>query len=202
MACRRAPLSVGFMVDTDDNLTRSLPVERYQTAEQLLEHNWKALVIDPVVKPQWLDDGARFLFRTDRRDGPAFLVVDPSAGTREPAFDHDRLAEGLGRATGTNVAPDALPFTHVEMTGEAVTFSALDRRFECRLDDYTVREVDAPAGQDPMAAHSPDGRWAVTLRDHDLWITDTRNGAERRLTTMAPLPTATRCSPTTSRTAC
>ncbi|WP_419999958.1 DPP IV N-terminal domain-containing protein [Streptomyces boninensis] len=35
----------------------------------------------------------------------------------------------------------------------------------------------------PDEAASPDGRWAVSLRAHDLWIRDTTTGAERRLTT-------------------
>jgi dipeptidyl-peptidase-4 len=160
-----------------------LPFERYRVAEQLLERQWKANVADAVVSPHWIDDGARFTFRTDRTDGPAFLLVDPQRGTREPAFDHDRLAAALAETSGSAVDPGDLPFKRIGIEDDTVSFTAFDRHFECRLADYSVREVEAPASPDPMESHSPDGRWSAYLDDHDLWLRQGADGDPRRLTT-------------------
>lgn len=160
-----------------------LPAERYRVAEQLLEHQWKKLVVDAEISPQWIDDGARFTFRTGRKDGPTFLVVDPANGSREAAFDHERLAAALAETSGNAVASDELPFARIELDDEKVSFSAFDRHYECRLADYPVSEVDAPADPDPMESHSPDGSWSAGLREHDLWLRNDATGAERQLTT-------------------
>ena len=39
-----------------------------------------------------IDGGARFWYAVSNGAGKRFLLVDPAARTREPAFDHARLA--------------------------------------------------------------------------------------------------------------
>jgi dipeptidyl-peptidase 4 len=53
-----------------------------------------------------------------------FMLVDPAAGTREPAFDHALLAAMLAAASGQQVDPEALPFLAIELAGNAVEFDA------------------------------------------------------------------------------
>jgi len=44
-----------------------------------------------------------------------FVVVDARAGTREPAFDHQKLAAGLAKAGGASgVSAEKLPFDAIE----------------------------------------------------------------------------------------
>ncbi|MEV6243990.1 prolyl oligopeptidase family serine peptidase [Lentzea sp. NPDC051838] len=61
----------------------------YQAAEQLLRRAAAPgeLVVGDKVRPQWIEDGARFWYQV--RDGAdrKFYVVDPAAGTRTPDFD-------------------------------------------------------------------------------------------------------------------
>ena len=66
----------------------------YQAAEQLLRRPARPgeLVIGDKVRPQWIDGGARFWYAVSNGAGRRFVLVDPAAGTREPAFDHARLA--------------------------------------------------------------------------------------------------------------
>ena len=73
----------------------------YQAAEQLLRRPARPgeLVIGDKVRPQWIDEGARFWYAVSNGDGRRFVLVDPAAGTREPAFDHARLAAALAAAS-------------------------------------------------------------------------------------------------------
>ena len=66
--------------------------EDYARAERFLPWNAAKLLHSVELTPHWIDDGDTFWYRTTRRDGVQFVKVDPEKGTREPAFDHVRLA--------------------------------------------------------------------------------------------------------------
>lgn len=88
----------------------------YQAADQLLRRPARPgeLVIGDKIKPQWIDRGARFWYAVSNGAGKRFVLVDPAAGTREPAFDHARLAAALASTSGQQVDPEALPFMAIE----------------------------------------------------------------------------------------
>ena len=90
--------------------TARLDTSAYQAAERLLRHNRGGLVLGDRISPQWIDGGARFWYAVDTCGGRRFVLVDPEAGTREPAFDHERLATALAAASGQDVDAAALPF--------------------------------------------------------------------------------------------
>src|SRR5438045_268207 len=77
------------------------------------------------ITPHWFDNGARFWYRNDLAGGERqFVLVDAEAGTRRPAFDHDRLAAALSKAAGTKERADRLPFDEITFVdgGKAVRF--------------------------------------------------------------------------------
>ena len=79
----------------------------YQAAEQLLRRPARPgeLVIGDKVRPQWIEGGARFWYAVSNGAGRRFVLVDPAAGTRGPAFDHARLAAALAAASGATGRP-------------------------------------------------------------------------------------------------
>ncbi|MFD1541961.1 S9 family peptidase [Nonomuraea guangzhouensis] len=153
----------------------------YQGAENLLAHRRPALVRGGKVTPRWIDGGARFWYRADAPEGHWFALVDPAKGTREPAFDHERLAAALGAAAEVPVR--TLPFETIELTGSEVEFEAFDGRWRCSLDSYLCERVDRPERPGPLDVRSPDGKWVVTRRGYDLWLRSSETGEERPLTT-------------------
>ena len=165
------------------SVTSRLDPERYAAAERLLEHRRSSLVVGGKVVPRWLEKGVRFWYRREDPAGASFVLVEPSAGTREPAFDHGRLAKALEAVSGAAVDAAALPFAAIEPVDGGVEFAAFDARWRCDLPTYNCEKVDTPAPGNPMEARSPDKRWAVTRRDHDLVIRDVDTGDERPLTT-------------------
>lgn len=140
----------------------------YATAEQLLRHNRGKLVLGAKITPRWYDGGARFWYTTNTDDGKRYVVADPAAGTRNLAFDHDRLAKALTVASGQDVDAAALPFFAIAPTAGAVEFDAFGAHWRCPLDTYEChRGQDTPQGN-PLEIPSPDGRHAVYRVGHDL----------------------------------
>ncbi|MEU9255871.1 DPP IV N-terminal domain-containing protein [Streptomyces sp. NPDC048270] len=159
--------------------------EDYQAAEQLLRRSARPgeLVTGDKVRPQWTDGGARFRYAVGNGSGSRFVRVDPAAGTREPAFDHTRLAAALAAASGQRVDPGALPFTAVELVGDAVEFAAFGGYWRCRLDGYACEPAEFTPPGNPLEVPSPDGKTAVSRRGHDLWARSPADGRAWALTT-------------------
>ena len=157
----------------------------YQAAEQLLRRPARPgeLVIGDKVRPQWIDGGARFWYAVSNGVGRRFVLVDPAAGTREPAFDHARLAAALAAASGQQVDPEALPFMAIELAGNAVEFDAFGEHWRCRLDSYACERAEFTPPGNPLEVPSPDKKVAVSRRGHDLWARSLSDGREWALTT-------------------
>ena len=111
------------------------------------------------------------------------MLVDPAAGTREPAFDHARLAAVLAAASGQQVDPEALPFMAIELAGNAVEFDAFGEHWRCRLDSYACERAEFTPPGNPLEVPSPDKKVAVSRRGHDLWARSLAGGREWALTT-------------------
>jgi dipeptidyl-peptidase-4 len=116
----------------------------YQAAEQLLRRPARPgeLIIGDKVRLQWIDGGARFWYAVSNGAGRRFMLADPAGGTREPAFDHSRLAATLAAASGQEVDPEALPFMAIELAGNAVEFDAFGEHWRCRLDSYACERAE------------------------------------------------------------
>jgi len=162
-------------------------VATYARAEQRLSRRADSLVLRDKITPRWIAGSDRFWYRVRTPAGAEFIYVDPDRGVRRPAFDHVRLAAELGRVADTTLAPSALPFESLEWLEEgkrvAVVVGVRGKSWRCDLGKYRCDSVAAAKPANPSEAVSPDGRWAVTLERHNLWIRNTATGERRALTT-------------------
>src|SRR5207248_3573284 len=60
--------------------------------------------------PVWIPGGQTFWYRKTVKGGTQFVLVDPAVPSKEPAFDHARLASSLSEATGRRYTAVTLPF--------------------------------------------------------------------------------------------
>jgi dipeptidyl-peptidase 4 len=155
----------------------------YERAQGFLAGHVNPLVLGADVRPQWLD-GDRFWYRNRIAEGHEFILVEPVRGTRERAFDHERMALALTEATGTAYEPFALPLQVLRPTedGRGLGFELDRRRWECDVMEFRCERPATPVEQVADAVLSPDGTRAILRRDHDLWVRDMETGEERRLT--------------------
>ncbi|TVR50814.1 MAG: S9 family peptidase [Gemmatimonadales bacterium] len=155
----------------------------YQRAEAFLSGNLETRLFRAQVSPVF-HEGDRFWYRVRVPGGFEFVAVDPERGVREPAFDHSRLSAALSRAANGSFEAWQLPLTslHRFNPGVEVEVEVEGTRFRCDLGGYECDEVGEPV-RPPAGVTSPDGRYTAFRRDHDLWVFDSEEGEEIRLTT-------------------
>ncbi|OGX91317.1 S9 family peptidase [Hymenobacter coccineus] len=168
----------------------ALTAQDYARAERFLSYNTQPLVDHGPVDPNWLAND-RFWYRTMTAQGSEFILVDPARKTRTPAFDHARLAAALSAASGQQYAGARLPFRNLTFSPDEKTlsFAVKGKAWQYTLASGEVRPAPAPAegpGASPNAANeivSPDGSLAAYIKDHNLWVRDTKTNQQTPLTT-------------------
>ncbi|MFK0300540.1 DPP IV N-terminal domain-containing protein [Brevundimonas sp. NPDC090276] len=152
----------------------------YARAEAVLPQHVDELIFGLSVRPQWIGDGAEFWFERRTAEGRDYVLVDPTSGQTRPLFDHDALTAQLVAASGKSLARKDLQLKGLKVDDKTRKLEfAYDGR-NWRFDPATnVIEAAAEAAKGVV---SPDGRWRAEVRDGDLIIVSTADGAERRLT--------------------
>jgi dipeptidyl-peptidase 4 len=155
----------------------------YQRAQQFLPGNLRHLISLADVNPRWIEKTDRFWYRKTTPQGSQFVLVDAEKNTSAPAFDHEKLAGALARATNHEYSSSNLPFSEIDFVdgGKALRFSLDSAQWRCPLDSYECkREESRP--EHANDALSPNKRWAAFVRDHNLFLRDTSTGTELQLT--------------------
>ncbi|MDA0311159.1 MAG: DPP IV N-terminal domain-containing protein [Gemmatimonadetes bacterium] len=164
---------------------RQLTAEDYARAERTLDEHTSPLVYGAQVRPHWMEDG-RFWYRNQTPQGAQFVLVDPTAETRSLAFDHQRMASGLSTVAGETLLTSALPIEEMAFRERGVWVALEDgAMYACDLRSYVCRALpgdDAAATPSRSEVVSPDGRSAVFIREHNLWVRDQESRAEAQVT--------------------
>jgi dipeptidyl aminopeptidase/acylaminoacyl peptidase len=135
------------------------------------------------VRPNWFDGGDRFWYRNDLAGGAReWVLVDAAAGTRGPAFDHAKLAAALAKATGEKVSADRLPLRDLRFSDKAAVahFRAGGKAWRLDRPTHALKEETPPTQPAALLlqrrprrsqpARSPDGKWEVVVRDHNVHL--------------------------------
>jgi dipeptidyl aminopeptidase/acylaminoacyl peptidase len=151
---------------------------QYGQAEKALGTNTNPLVFRTTVRPNWLPDG-RFWYRNaNPGDTSEFVLVDPAAKTREPAFDHANVAAALSTTTGQTLDPAKLPFTTIDFSadGKAITVqfpvNGQERAFTCDRQGAACR----PSTVRPTAGRGGGGRFGGQGRGGRAGVAGGRGG--------------------------
>jgi dipeptidyl aminopeptidase/acylaminoacyl peptidase len=178
-----------------------LTAQDYARAEKLLfwnvsslfeagiRHQNSQLIFNADVTPHWLDAETKktdkFWYRNQTPNEAEFILVDPEKGSRQPAFDHSRLAAALSKASAKSYSANELPFASFNFVdaGRAIQFDLGPDRWTCTLSSYDCQRSGAAPHPSPAEVPSPDGRWSAFLRDHNLFIREVATGKESQLTT-------------------
>jgi dipeptidyl aminopeptidase/acylaminoacyl peptidase len=97
----------------------------------------------------WLTNKAAFWYRRELPGGGAqFVWVDADKGEKRPAFDHEKLAAALAKASGNEMKPDHLPVENLtlEADGLHLRFRSGGKSWSCDLGSYALHEApdDSP----------------------------------------------------------
>ena len=126
------------------------------------------------IQPNWLPGGTQFWYQVKTgADAHEFVFVDADKGTREPAFDHTRLAESLTKAGVKGARVEKLPIEKLELkpSENALSFRAGGKSWRCDSKTYELRE-EPPTKDEPLSG----------LPAEDAPRASTRTGSETSLT--------------------
>nr|WP_227157858.1 prolyl oligopeptidase family serine peptidase [Brevundimonas naejangsanensis]MCB7500955.1 S9 family peptidase [Enterobacter roggenkampii] len=181
-----APLAIGpaFATPALADVEAAAPVAMspavYARAEAVLPQHVDELIYNLSIRPQWIGEGAEFWFERRTPAGRDYVLVDPTSGQTRPLFDHDALTAALAAASGKPLVRKDLRLRGLKLDDKTreLTFAYDGRHW--RFDPATGAVQAAVEAAKGMV--SPDGRWRAEVKDGDLVIVSTADGAERRLT--------------------
>ncbi len=114
-----------------------------------LRKKYDGLALNVAGPATWIGDTHRFWYRKSVTGGNEFVLVDAETQSKEPAFDHEKLAATLSAATGEKLTAVTLPFFEITLldNGGALEFVASNSTWKCQLSDYTCKKTGpAPQG--------------------------------------------------------
>jgi len=165
--------------------------------------------VDVIADNSWIDGTTKFWYRKSVTGGSSFVLVDATAGTKAPAFDHEQLATALSAATGNAYTAVTLPFSTLQFTDnqQAVEFTiggGQANRWRCTLSAYACTRVTGPAAAGggrgggrgggaagaggaaaaaPQVRQSPDESSEAVIRNYNVWVRSLPDGDFRPLST-------------------
>ncbi|MGB1199395.1 MAG: DPP IV N-terminal domain-containing protein [Thalassotalea sp.] len=153
----------------------------YQRAEQRLSQTTKKLVTGTVSVPNWMSNG-ELSYRSFTENGDQFFVVNPATQKKSLAFDHQKLAESLARVTEQKIEFNQLPFYRIDINKKnKLSIAVKGKAYQCDLTNYLCRKDKATKKRNELLA--PNGKVAVFIREHNLWLRELSTNAETQLTT-------------------
>ena len=103
-------------------------LSRYRRAEAMEHENVTASTeLNARAVPQWLADGHRFWYTRINKIGTQYRLVDAKAATNTVAFDHQKLAIALSKATGESIAETDLPISDLDFSDVSLSFNAFGK---------------------------------------------------------------------------
>src|SRR5580765_3569657 len=162
----------------------------YARAQKFLNEEIKKLAYDGQVDAHWVNGTTQFWYLKDALDSKEFLIVDAASGSKNPAFDHQRLAAALSSAAGRRYDAKALPFSYLKFGAGAktVAFAIEQNTFTCDLSSYQCAKTTDVVDEDEEEARngpprqpdparlprterfSPDRKFVAFVREHNLWV--------------------------------
>jgi len=158
-----------------------LTTDDYKRAEQQLSSHTSKLVTGTVDYPVWSKNGT-LVYRSHTENGNQFFKVDIKNNKKSLAFDHEKLADSLARITESEVNHDKLPFYQVTFSSaNKIKISVKGKSYQCELTNYLCQLDKFSKKRNENL--SPNGKRAVFIRDHNLWLRDLTSNEESQLTT-------------------
>ncbi|MGB1263692.1 MAG: DPP IV N-terminal domain-containing protein [Cognaticolwellia sp.] len=167
----------------------SLTIEKYQQAERQLSKFTDKLVTGNLDYPTWTENN-QLTYRSHTAQGQRFFILDPSTKQKQLAFDHQKLANALTRALVKEAEQENkqdldqadLPFNHFELlSNNRISVDIDDRLYQCDLENYRCQHASNAVKENEFI--SPDGKQAVFIRQHNLWLRNLNDNSEKQLTT-------------------
>ncbi|WP_298733033.1 S9 family peptidase [uncultured Chitinophaga sp.] len=145
----------------------------------------------------WIGESHRCWYYHQTPRGKEFILVDADKRSKQPAFDHERLAKSLTALLQRPYEAYALPFSSISYSfnRDTLHFSVGDTLCRCLLTDYSCQVVAEGkkdkrpdrywgAARDEQSNDpepSPDSNWVAYIKNYNVYIKHRKTQAEYQL---------------------
>lgn len=153
----------------------------YQRAQEITRA--RSAVYKLQLSPNWFGEDRYFWYRNALSGGRSeFILVDCEKPEKKHAFDHQKLAIGLEKASSKTINAERLPFQSIKFSNDLKTiqFEWEGKIWECELENYECKIIgDIPPREDRQPPRrqartpSPDKKWNAEIREGKIKITTT-----------------------------
>lgn len=157
----------------------------YIRAEKYIHYNIDKLVKNLELRPNWIDEGADFWYKSQTDNGYKFLIVSSKNGKKKEAFDHQKMSQLLSKQLNKKVNSDSLPLKEFKYINKrsAIEFEIDSIKYTVLLKNYTVKkEPKEKSKTKKNESLSPDGKWIVSVKNYNLYLKSTAESNEIQLT--------------------
>ncbi len=169
--------------------------EKYKLADEYW-HKYHSKYYNGDITPHWIGDTHFFWYRTTDAGGTTFILADADKKTKQPAFNHQALAQALATATAQETDARHLPFGEITFTGDldAISFSwkGVVYTYSRKKNKITGRKPEEPrrgngywGGVDQEnrkgSTLSPDRKKEAYINEGNLFVKDLESGKVTRL---------------------
>jgi len=147
----------------------------FETAEKFAPENLRKMVGTRNVVPLWIDGTDHFIYKFNKIGRTEYFLVDPENRKKKQLLDLKKLARNLSAATGSEVNGSDLDFSEISYSRKTGLFIFTFKKEEyayhirrSRLSRYKKPAFDNAK----IYRKSPDGKWAVYAKGHNLLLQD------------------------------
>jgi dipeptidyl aminopeptidase/acylaminoacyl peptidase len=147
-------------------------------------------------KFQWLNSGDKFWYLNKGKNEKNFILVDVKNKLKQPAFDHEKIAELFQKQLKKDVSAKSLPFESIEFSKDekAINIQIEDKLYVIDIDSYTLSSLSKSI-KNPNQKYwgskfdelsngpvvSPDSTKEAFIREYNVYYRDRANGRQVQL---------------------
>jgi dienelactone hydrolase len=148
-----------------------------------LTKKYEGLAQDIADAPSWIDGEDVMVYSKTVPGGREFFTFDAVSGAKQPAFDQEKLAAGLGASAHMEVKAKDLPFRRVVFLDRraAIRFAVGYTPWRCDLKAYACALMHDEDGDEPGAKDdavnslskgkvSPDKKWEALIENFNVVV--------------------------------
>jgi len=163
----------------EPNQKRIMDRQVYQRAESFLPWNLQHHVLNSTIFPYWTHD-ALYYFQSSKT-GRQLIRVDLQDGKKEPILDFQDLIKALALEVKEKFDTESLPLDRflVQENPQRICFPWQKKNWVYDLAKKSFVEITEIK---PDYLPSPDGNWALQVRNHNLFLIDMLHHQDFQLT--------------------
>lgn len=135
------------------------------------------------VSANWFADSTGFWYNIQDKTAKNYMKFDFATLKAEQWFDHQKLAELLGKELNEEVNATDLPISALEyISKNELKFKVKNKNFKLDVEKYVLSlNEEKQEERNPMERKSPDGKWIAFTKDYNLFLKSVATGHVRQL---------------------